>query len=395
MRSSHSISGPGKEQPLSGVILCCTSILPELRVRLPYANPTVLDMYADFLFVFNLKAQLAATATEMGALHKFDLTSEVTHLIVGETNTPKYKYVAKERSDVKVLRAGWVEAVRSSWLQGGDTDLQALEEQYRFPTLGGLSICLTGFEDSEFVRTQRAQSKLAGSLNTCKVDFRNQLQELVTVNGGEFRRDLTKTVSHVIARVPEGQKYNFARLWNIKVVSLKWFEDSQQRGMILDESLYEPSVPIDEQGVGAWNRVAPSDFEKRAKPSGPGGQRPRKLRRVASAKLGGQTDGIWTDIVGNEATASDQSTNGNEGGKAGHVPTDTSARPVIQEAKSFASETTLFERPKSTTQDTVPVAFQGHQEEQPRGIWHGSKFFIHGFTSGQVSVSARRPLQKT
>ena len=88
----------------------------------------------------------------MGAVHKFDLTSEVTHLIVGETNTPKYKYVAKQRNDVKVLRAEWIEAVRSSWLQGGDTNLRALEMEYRFPTLGGLAICLTGFEDSKSER---------------------------------------------------------------------------------------------------------------------------------------------------------------------------------------------------------------------------------------------------
>lgn len=85
----------------------------------------------------------------MGAVHKFDLTSDVTHLIVGELNTPKYRYVAKERTDIKVLKAEWVEAVRSSWVLGGDTNLQQLEEQYRFPTFAGLSICLTGFDDSK------------------------------------------------------------------------------------------------------------------------------------------------------------------------------------------------------------------------------------------------------
>lgn len=91
--------------------------------------------------------QLIATAAQMGAIHTYDLTSDVTHLIVGETNTPKYKYVAKERSDVKVIRAEWVDAVRSSWLLGGDTDLRALEEEYRLPTFAGLAICLTGFDD--------------------------------------------------------------------------------------------------------------------------------------------------------------------------------------------------------------------------------------------------------
>lgn len=85
----------------------------------------------------------------MGATHKFDLTSDVTHLLVGETNTPKYKYVARERSDVVVLMPEWIEAVRQSWIQGGDTDIKALEEQYKFPTFAGLSICITGFDDCE------------------------------------------------------------------------------------------------------------------------------------------------------------------------------------------------------------------------------------------------------
>lgn len=85
----------------------------------------------------------------MGATHKFDLTSDVTHLLVGETNTPKYKYVARERSDVIVLMPEWIEAVRQSWIQGGDTDIKALEEQYKFPTFAGLSICITGFDDCE------------------------------------------------------------------------------------------------------------------------------------------------------------------------------------------------------------------------------------------------------
>ena len=85
----------------------------------------------------------------MGAVHKLDLTSDVTHLVVGNTDTPKYRYVAKERPDVKVVIAEWVEAVRDSWMQGGDTNVAALEEEYRVPTFFGLRICLTGFEDSE------------------------------------------------------------------------------------------------------------------------------------------------------------------------------------------------------------------------------------------------------
>ena len=87
----------------------------------------------------------------MGAAHKFDLTSDVTHLIVGSIDTAKYKYVAKQRPDVKVVTSAWVQAVCDSWKQGGDTNVEALEVEYRVPTFHGLRICVTGFEDRERV----------------------------------------------------------------------------------------------------------------------------------------------------------------------------------------------------------------------------------------------------
>lgn len=86
----------------------------------------------------------------MGASHKLDLTSDVTHLLVGEICTPKYKFVARNRPDVTVMKPEWIQAVRQSWMEGEDTDIRALEEQYKLPPFPGLSICITGFEDSEW-----------------------------------------------------------------------------------------------------------------------------------------------------------------------------------------------------------------------------------------------------
>lgn len=86
----------------------------------------------------------------MGACERPDLTSEVTHLLVGATDSPKYKFVARERNDVVVLKPNWIEAVRDSWMQGEDTDVRALEAQYKLPTFYGLTICITGFSDSEY-----------------------------------------------------------------------------------------------------------------------------------------------------------------------------------------------------------------------------------------------------
>lgn len=87
----------------------------------------------------------------MGAINRYDLTSDVTHLIVGKTGTPKYKYVAKERPDVKCLHPTWIDAMRQSWIDGGETDVEALEVAHRLPALNGLKICSTGFEDRMYL----------------------------------------------------------------------------------------------------------------------------------------------------------------------------------------------------------------------------------------------------
>jgi DNA replication regulator DPB11 len=84
----------------------------------------------------------------MGATIKLDLTSDVTHLVVGSTESAKYRYVAKSREDVKVLSPTWLEALREVWMDGDDNmDMAALETQHRLPTFFGHKICLTGFDN--------------------------------------------------------------------------------------------------------------------------------------------------------------------------------------------------------------------------------------------------------
>ncbi|ETI21238.1 hypothetical protein G647_07583 [Cladophialophora carrionii CBS 160.54] len=243
------------EQPLQGVVLCFTSIGPEDRTR-----------YADI-------------AIKMGAEHKLDLTSDTSHLIVGSTDTLKYQYVAREREDIRVLVPDWIEAVRDHWINDLPLDLDALATKYRVPTLAGLKICITGFDD---------------------LVFRAQLQNNVKQNGGEYTGDLTKDVTHLIAAKPEGKKYEYGMQWQKKVVSLKWYKDSLERGMQLDEALYHPTLPVTEQGVGAWNRKQrPSpQLGKRAREETIAPEPSRKLRRTASVRLGSQNQDMWSDIVG-------------------------------------------------------------------------------------------------
>lgn len=229
-----------------------------------------------------MQSRYAEHIAQLGGEHKLDLTSDVTHLLVGDTDTPKYKYVAKEREDVKVLRPEWVDAVREVWMADKSIDLDQLHAQYRMPTLAGLKICITGFDD---------------------LSFRAHLQQNVLENGGEYTGDLTKDVTHLIAARPSGKKFEYGTQWQKKVVSIRWYKDTLQRGMQLDETSYHPTIPDEEQGVGAWNksaRTAISQTAKRHREETSGLEPPRKMRRTISARLNSQNDDMWSDIVGND-----------------------------------------------------------------------------------------------
>ena len=208
------------------------------------------------------------------------------------------------------------------------------------------------------------------------VAFRNHIQDVANANGAEFKKDLTKSVTHLIARNTDGQKYKFATQWNIKVVTVKWFNESLERGMVLEENLYHPLQPEEQQGVGAWNRSIPTVKAKASEKENPPNHRPRKLRRVASAKLGDQNEGIWGDIVGMgfENGDSGRSTSSQQKGGSQKL---TRRESIVQEARSFASETTFAEA-QGSRQQSHEATSDGD------GFLHDCFFLVYGFSSKQV-----------
>ncbi|KAJ5356569.1 hypothetical protein N7517_011178 [Penicillium concentricum] len=324
-----------KDYPLTGVVICFTNV--QIEKRTP----------------------LTQMAEQMGAMHSIHLTSDVTHLLVGDTNSDKYKFVARERNDVVAMKPEWIEAVRHSWTQGEDIDIEALEKQFRLSALHGLKICLTGFSD---------------------LPFRAYMQKTTEENGAEYRKDLTKTVTHLIARNSDSAKYRFATEWKITVVSVQWFTDSIERGMILDEAKYNPLVPPAEQGLGAWNRSSPTERGLRRTDSTTKenslNPRPRKLRRIASTKLVDQNESIWGDIVG--TGFENNETTGPQKNPQGQGPPEAS-KPVIQAYQSFASESTFSESIQSRL--PLPIA-----PPKDNGFLHATYFFINGFSPKQTKV---------
>ncbi|KAK5117813.1 hypothetical protein LTR85_008788 [Meristemomyces frigidus] len=317
--------------PLQGVVLCCTALAQDVRTK------------------------LADTVTQMGAIFKLDLTCDVTHLIVGSITTPKYRYVAKDRPDIKVLDNDWVEAVRQTWMKGEEVNVEELEEMHRFGTFAGLKICITGFDD---------------------LDQRSHISDTAKSNGAEYHPDLTKAVTHLIAAAPQGAKYTHAKSWGISIVSLKWLDDSIQRGLALEEALYDPVLPVEEQGRGAF-RTEPkprTSLGKRTRESESQGAEEagkRKLRRTASTRLHSQSQDMWQGISAREAGAD--------------TPETDAWR---DESEAGSREQSL--QPRRASNANVQVRRSGvfdaaETETAPEGLFSGRYVLIRGFPREKAS----------
>ncbi|TVY58436.1 S-M checkpoint control protein rad4 [Lachnellula cervina] len=329
--TSVPLNGPSDfSQPLAGVVLCCTSVSEDLRTR-------------QFEY-----------AKQMGAICEYDLTNDVTHLIVGELyNTPKYRYVAKERPDVKPMGLGWIEALRELWIKDEQIDAQALETEHTLPTLHSLKFSMTGCDDTA---------------------ERQTIAEAIEAHGAVYAGDLTKSITHLISFRTEGAKYKAAKSWKIRIVSIEWLRDSLERGMVLDEALYDPNLPQEERGKGAWDRSKPkrTSLGKRAREDGMAGSEggKRKLRRTASTKLNSQSESMWGQIVGGGSVV--QVAQSGQWEVNGEEPTQPNDQ-TIQNKPEQSLDTT---RPKQAVETEVKVD----------GIFNGSRFYFYGFTPTKTQV---------
>ncbi|KAK3339971.1 hypothetical protein B0T25DRAFT_512268 [Lasiosphaeria hispida] len=336
--------------PFKGIVVCCTSIPPELRT------------------------DIAGKTAELGGVHKYDLTPDCTHLIVGEYATPKYRHVAKERPDVKVMAAGWVEAVRNLWVADAEIDFVALENKWQLRTFeisGGeplkdgteserprLLCCMTGFDDP---------------------DIRQEIMDRIESNGGSYTGDLTRHVTHLIVCKPEGRKYQAAKNWDIHTVTIEWVNDSAERGLILNEKCYDPTIPQAQRGVGAWNRKASTrqvSMGKRLRDGSAAGQDEgrRKLRKTASMKLNSQRDNLWGDILGKQQIAE----------PSAPIIETLPARPAASvDVKPNISQPQLAGNKSTDTQGTKLSSFGVSDDGL---VFVSCGFYVHGFSSQRTSV---------
>ncbi|RAL68560.1 hypothetical protein DID88_007285 [Monilinia fructigena] len=162
--------------------------------------------------------------------------------------------------------------------------------------LKGMIVCCTNVPDEK--RTElNAQAEQMGA--SIRADLTQSKLLILLLDIGIVQNTI---MSPNFDRITEGNKYKAAKSWGLRIVSVEWLLDSLERGMILNEKYYDPSLPIDERGKGSWDKDKPkiNSSKERAREQNASGveEGKRKLRRTASTKLNTQSQSIWGDIVG-------------------------------------------------------------------------------------------------
>ena len=211
--------------------------------------------------------------------------------------------------------------------------------------------------------------------------YRRQLEDLINNNGGEYRGNLTRDITHLVAREPSGNKFNYAGQWGIKTVSIEWITDSLARGMILDEASYSLLLPPSARGRTAWLRrtVSTTSLGKRPPESELGKPNSRKLRRTASAKLSSESSGLWSNIVS-------ESVNQEHVRPEKWQDQNENAAPVKSEDVATAVLQTSGEQRSQYDHGPGPdTNYDPHKSSQRGGIFGGKIFILYGYPEKKVS----------
>lgn len=161
------------------------------------------------------RARIKDQVELMGGSIVAPLTSSVTHVVAGDVGSKKYHVAANRK--IPVMQPSWV---RLFWEQEQHKLAHAASPAYshlQLPAFKGLVITVSQVPTAE----------------------RKQLQALVESNGGSYSGQLhCKKTTHVALLEASGDKYNYARLWKLHCVHVRWLYESAQAGYALDESLY-------------------------------------------------------------------------------------------------------------------------------------------------------------
>ena len=237
--------------PLAGVTICLTGLENERR------------------------QEIVDKATRMGATHRSDLRSDVTHLIGISIQTEKYQFAAKYRNNILFMHPKWIERTHDTWINGEDVLVAESERIYALPIFYKTLICVTNVALEE----------------------RIPMQKVLVAHGATFTADLTPKVTHLIVAACHGEKYRHSFLWNVPRVTPEWIAQSIARGAALDAKLFDPDIAAEEQGVGAWVKGVGVETKRSLIQKTDSFQAVTSLKVRNTKKRKAMEDGMWNDIL--------------------------------------------------------------------------------------------------
>ncbi|KAG7587365.1 BRCT domain [Arabidopsis thaliana x Arabidopsis arenosa] len=177
-------------------------------------------------FLIDEKAKIRELVTSMGGVLLSKASSDVNFVIVKNVLAAKYKWALNKKPIVTL-----------NWLHRCWNEHRVVpQEPYKIPPFSGLTICVTRIP----------------------ADERKGMEKVISEYGGNYSAELTKSCTHLIADAAEGDKYKVARKWgHIQIVTRKWFQQSIDRKVCLNEELYPvlSSIPLTRgvQDLGVHN----------------------------------------------------------------------------------------------------------------------------------------------
>ncbi|BHF61715.1 DNA topoisomerase 2-binding protein 1 [Sparganum proliferum] len=146
-----------------------------------------------------------------------DLTDSVNVLIAPKVGSKKY--IVGASRGVSVVRPDWIEEAwrLSEILDPLDMMQPDILVKFRLPIFSHLVICVSGLSLEE----------------------RKEVSKIVSANGGRYSGEMkVGETTHLLVKCAGGVKYNFAKKWKIRIVSVRWLTDSVSKGYALDEAEY-------------------------------------------------------------------------------------------------------------------------------------------------------------
>ncbi|XP_047329288.1 DNA topoisomerase 2-binding protein 1 [Impatiens glandulifera] len=160
-------------------------------------------------FDSNEKTEIGKMVASMGGTLYSKASLDVNFVIVKNVLAAKYKWA------LNVLKKP---IITISWLHQCWKEHRVVpQEAFKVPPFYGLTICVSRIP----------------------ADVRKEMEKLVLENGGKYSAELTKSCTHLICDVPEGDKYKVAKRWGcIHMVTRKWFDQSVARKASMDEESF-------------------------------------------------------------------------------------------------------------------------------------------------------------